>query len=60
MKHCINKDSNSSIDQLKDTIVQVRNELSFDMINKLVDSMEKRMLKVIEKKGETVFLNEID
>ena len=47
------------LDQFKETIQKVWDELSFATISKLVASMPKGMHKVVQKNGETVFLNEL-
>ena len=59
MKRRIADEPKVSVDQLKSVIQKVWDELSFATINKLVASMTNRMKKVVEKNGETVFLNEI-
>ena len=59
MKRRIDASPKISLDQLKETIQKVWDELSFGTISKLVASMPKRMKKVVEKNGETVFLNEL-
>ena len=63
MKRRIDKEASATIvtlDMLKEIIQNVWEGLSYETINKLVASINKRMLKVVEKNGETIFLNELD
>lgn len=49
----------STIKELEQEISEVWDNLSFQTINKLVDSIPARMKLVVEKRGETIFLNEL-
>ena len=59
MKHRLNAIQARTLAYVKRIVLQVWDELSFETINSLVEQMPKRMQAVVNKGGETVFLNEL-
>ena len=59
MKRRIDARPKTTIDDLKRVIQEVWDELSFETINKLIDSVQQRLQLVVEKHGETIFSNEL-
>ena len=59
MKRQIDAQHVETLDQLKTIIETVWDKLPYESINDMIDTMGIRMQMVIDKKGETIFLNEI-
>ena len=55
MKRCLKTKKIKTIEEIKQ---DVWDNLSFDMISKLIDSIPKRIQHVVDKQGETIFLIE--
>ena len=60
MKRRLNAIQARTLADVKRVVLQVWEDLSFETINNLVEQMPKRMKALVNKNGETVFLNELE
>ena len=49
----------TALEELQSEIIDVWNRLDITTINKLVDSIPRILQLVVEKQGDTIFLNEL-